>query len=92
MPLLSSCDGEPAPDRVFPAILPAEFNPPADNPNGDLNALPLDGSVGEVVAVEEPERGRLTLGCGKYPRVRCSDLEDDIIDYSGTKLRLSYRR
>jgi len=82
VPLPSSCDGDPAPDRVFPAILPAAFNPPA-NPKGDLNPLPLaGGSVGEVLAVDEPERGRLALGCGKYPSVRCSDLEDDIIDYS----------
>lgn len=62
MPLPSSCDGEPAPDRVFPAILPAEFNPPAASPKGDLGAPPLVGSVGEVLAVDEPERGRLTLG------------------------------
>jgi hypothetical protein len=73
---------------VFPAILLAEDNPPA-NPKGDLNALPLEASVGEVLAVDEPERGRLALGCGKYPSVRCSDLEDDIIDYSATK-SLSY--
>ena len=57
MPLPSSCDGEPAPDRVFPAILPADANP-----KGDLTALPLEGSVGEVLAVDEPERGRLALG------------------------------
>ena len=84
LPLPSSCDGEPAPDRVFPAILLADDNPPA-NPKGDLNALPAEASVGEVLAVDEPERGRLALGCGKYPSVRCSDLEDDIIDYSATK-------
>jgi hypothetical protein len=53
-----SCDGEPAPDRVFPAILPAEFKPP-ESPNGDLKGFPLDASVvGEVFAVEDPERGR----------------------------------
>ena len=81
-----SCDGEPAPDRVFPAILPAEFKPPG-SPKGDLKALPLEGSVpvGEVFAVEDPERGRLTGGCDKYPKVRCSDLADDIIDYPSTK-------
>jgi hypothetical protein len=64
--------------------LPAEFKPP-DRPKGDLNALPLEGSVGEVFAVEDPERGRLTAGVGRYPSVKCSDLEDDIIDYSSTK-------
>jgi len=62
--LASSCDGDPAPDRVLPAILPAEFKLP-EIPNGDLNALPLEGSVGEVLAVEDPERGRLVAGCGR---------------------------
>ena len=56
--LPSSCDGEPAPDRVFPAIFP-EFRAPR---NGDLNAPPLDCSVGDVFAVEDPERGKLTVG------------------------------
>jgi hypothetical protein len=66
---------------VFPAILPAELKDPG-SPKGDLRALPLEGSVpvGEVFAVEEPERGREPRGCGKYPKVRCSDLADDIID------------
>ena len=64
---------------MFPAILPAEFKPPG-SPKGDLKAFPLEGSVpvGEVFAVEEPERE--TAGCGRYPKVRCSDLAD-IIDY-----------
>jgi hypothetical protein len=52
----SSCDGEPAPDRVLLAILPVELRLPG-NPKGDLRALPLEGSVGEVLAVEDPERG-----------------------------------
>lgn len=82
--LPNSCDGDPAPDRALLAILPAEFKPP-DKPKGDLNALPLEGSVGDVFAVEDPERGRLTAGVGRYPSVRCSDLADDIIDYSSTK-------
>lgn len=82
--LPNSCDGDPAPDRALLAILPAEFKPP-DKPKGDLNALPLEGSVGEVFAVEDPERGRLTAGVGRYPSVKCSDLADDIIDYSSTK-------
>jgi hypothetical protein len=47
------------------AILPAEFNPPA-RPKGDLKAPPLeDASVGEVLAVDEPERGRLADGVGR---------------------------
>lgn len=53
-----SCDGDPAPERVLPAILPA-FNAPR---KGDLRDPVLDGSVGEVLAVEEPDRGRLTEG------------------------------
>lgn len=80
--LPSSCDGEPAPDRVLLAILPAEVKLP-ETPNGDLKAFPLEGSVGELLAVEDAERG------GRYPNVRCSDLADDIIDYSSTKY-LSY--
>lgn len=50
-----SCDGEPAPDRVFPDILPAEFKPP-DRPKGDLKGFPLVASVGDVFAVEDPDR------------------------------------
>jgi len=57
----SSCDGEPAPDRVFPAILLA------DNPNGDFKGF--DASMGEVLAVEFPERGGFPKGCGSWPRV-----------------------
>jgi hypothetical protein len=54
-----SCDGEPAPDRVLPAILPVAFKAPR---KGDLSEPALEGSVGEVFAVEDPERGRLTVG------------------------------
>lgn len=64
----SSCDGEPAPDRVLLAILPAEFN---GRPNGDLKgAPPIEASVGDVLEVEEPERGKPTAGWGKWPRLR----------------------
>jgi hypothetical protein len=49
---------------VLLVILPAEFKPP-DNPKGDRNALPLEGSVGDVLAVEDPERGRLVAGVGR---------------------------
>ena len=41
-----------------------------ESPKGDLKALPLDGSVGDVLVVEDPERGRLAGGAGKYPSVR----------------------
>lgn len=50
-------------------------------PKGDLKGAAAVGSVGEVVAVEEPERWEPTAGSGRWPRVRCSDLVDDIIDY-----------
>lgn len=46
---------------MFPAILPAEFNP-FERPKGDLKALPLEGSVGEVLAVEDPERPAADCG------------------------------
>jgi hypothetical protein len=65
------------------AILPAEFKPPG-KPKGDRRAFPLEGSVGELLAVEDPERVRPVAG-GRYPSVRCSDLADDIIDYSSTE-------
>lgn len=42
-----SCEGEPAPDRVVPAILlPAGFNVP-DMPKGDLTADAPDDSMGD---------------------------------------------
>ena len=61
--LLRSCDGEPAPERVFPTIFPAELIAPGI-PKEDLETFPLEGSVpvGEVFAVEDPERGSETAG------------------------------
>jgi hypothetical protein len=61
--LPKSCEGEPAPDRVLPVIFPAEFKPPG-TPKGDRKALVL-ASVGELVAVEAPDRGRPIEGCGR---------------------------
>lgn len=49
-----SCDGEPAPDRVLPAIL-AAFRPP-DIPKGDLRLALAGGSTGEVLAAGDVER------------------------------------
>lgn len=58
----SSCDGEPAPaERVLPDILPAEAKLP-EIPKGDLMEEDPEASVGDVVAVDEPERGWLVLG------------------------------
>lgn len=58
--LPSSCDGDPAPGREFPAILLAEPIPP-DSPKGERRVFVLEGSVfvGEVFEVEDPERDRL---------------------------------
>lgn len=49
-----SCDGEPAPDRVLPDMMPVGLIPPG-SPNGDL---PDDarGSIGELLAEGEFER------------------------------------
>lgn len=63
-----SCDGEPAPDRVLLAILPAEFD---GRPNDGLKgAPPNEASVGDVLAVDDPEREKPTAGWGKWPRLR----------------------
>lgn len=76
-----SCDGEPAPEHEVPAILlPGGFSAPG-MPKGDRIADPV-GSLGDweaLVAVGEVERPWLP---GGKPRVRCSDLALDIIDYS----------
>jgi hypothetical protein len=51
-----SCDGEPAPDRVVPDIFPDAVIPPG-NPKGDLRDELVVGSVGELFADGEPDRG-----------------------------------
>ena len=54
---LSSCDGEPAPDLELIA-LPAPMDVlPLGNPNGERPVPPLGGSIGDVLAVEEPDLG-----------------------------------
>lgn len=66
------------------AILPAEFKGRA--PYGDLKeGSPVEASVGEVLAVEEPDRGKPAADCGRWVRLGCSDLLFDIIDYSVCK-------
>lgn len=57
---------------------------------GILKAPPLEFSVpvGDELVVEDPDRGRPMADCCKYPNLRCSDLEDDIIDYAPTKKTL----
>ena len=56
--LPNSCDGEPAPSRLLPG---AAFIPPSavGFPKGERTALPEGGSIGDVLAVDAPDRGRL---------------------------------
>lgn len=65
---LRSCDGEPAPDRVAPDILPPEVTP-LGKPKGDLKEVPVVGSVGELLAEGEPDRGWRMAEGGRYPSV-----------------------
>lgn len=59
----SSSDGDPAPERVLPDILPVEAKLPGI-PKGDLTEEDAEASVGDVVAVDDPERGWLVLDGG----------------------------
>lgn len=73
--LPSSCDGEPAPEREVPAILPTEVRP-GGLPKGDLaEEEELGSSMGDVLPVDEPERGWSIIEGGRYPSDGCSDLE-----------------
>lgn len=56
-----SCEGEPAPERVVPAILPDGFKTP-DMPNGDLTVDAPDESTGGMLVVGEVERPLAVLG------------------------------
>ena len=51
----TSCEGEPAPILALPIVFVIPFTPGA--PNGDLIVLPAGGSIGDVFAVDEPDRG-----------------------------------
>lgn len=51
----SSCDGEPAPNRTLPAV-PIPFIE-LGLPKGERTVLPAGASIGEVLAVDEPESG-----------------------------------
>lgn len=66
-----SWDGEPAPDRVVPAILAEELRP-VERPKGDLMAVP-EGSLGDVLeVVGDPERcwPAVPTCCVKLPIVK----------------------
>jgi len=53
----SSCDGDPAPDLAFAvAALPTPLLLPAF-PKVDRTALPDGASIGDVLAVDDPDRG-----------------------------------
>ena len=61
--LPSSCDGEPAPSREEPPelfMVPRGFG----FPKGD-RLLREGGSMGDVLAVEEPDRGWVADICGR---------------------------
>ena len=51
-----SCEGEPAPNFATPVVFPRPFIIPVA-PKADLKAPLVGGSIGEVFAVEEPDRG-----------------------------------
>ena len=53
----NSCDGDPAPDLEFIALAVDMAVFPLGSPNGDRPALPAGGSIGDVLAVEEPDLG-----------------------------------
>ena len=63
-----SCDGDPVPDRVTPAILPPGFSPP-DMPNGDRMVCPVDVSFGDGLADGDVDRVWVA-DCGEYPTVK----------------------
>lgn len=62
-----SCDGEPAPERVVPAMLPRDCKP-GGFPKGDLAELPFGGSIGDVFPVDGPERGCSSREDGRNPK------------------------
>ena len=54
---LSSCDGEPAPDLELIVLAAPMDVLPFGSPNGDLPGPPVGGSIGDVLAVEDPDLG-----------------------------------
>ena len=60
----NSCDGDPAPSRMPAAAFPKELDVfPAGT--GKRMDPPEGGSIGEVLPVEEPERGGCEVSCGR---------------------------
>lgn len=51
----TSCEGEPAPILAPPIVFVIPLTP--GGPNGDRTALPPGGSIGDVLAVDEPVWG-----------------------------------
>lgn len=65
----------------MPAILPTEVRP-GGLPKGDLaEEEELGSSMGEVLPVDEPERGWSIIEGGRYPSEGCSDREEAIYIY-----------
>lgn len=56
-----SCEGEPAPERVVPAILPGGFKTP-DMPKGDRTVDAPGESIGGKEVVGDVERPLAALG------------------------------
>ena len=62
--------------------MPTEVRP-GGFPKGDLTEeVEFGSSMGEVLPVDEPERGCSIIEAGRYPRDGCSDLEDVIIYFA----------
>ena len=81
-----SCDGEPAPDRGLPPIMLEEESPPTRPNGGLLLEAAVDGSMGELLADGEPERGWLGV-CAEYPSGKSPGREVDIINYQVDPMR-----
>lgn len=53
----SSCEGDPAPSLALPAVARPLAPRPLVPAKEDLSGLPVEDSMGELLAVEEFERG-----------------------------------
>lgn len=51
----------------MPAMLPMDCRP-GGFPKGDLAELPFDGSIGDVLPVDGPERGWSSREDGRKPK------------------------
>lgn len=65
----NSCEGDPAPVLAV-AATPPRLPSPLPLPSGYLAELLEGGSMGDVAAVDDPDRGCVGLSCGMWPRLR----------------------